>query len=169
LYILSPDLSEEEIEAQRGRVMEILDGTGAKVKQSVRWAKRRLAYPINKKREGHYFVMMLETEKAESFSELEREFKQSTNVLRHLITRHNVLREISETAPPDKSLREYEEERRAERLAALQARDEARAAQQQAAAVPAEEEKTVEPTEEEPAVNEMDAPSELATAESIET
>jgi len=50
------------------------------------WGKRRLAYPINKKEEGYYFILNL-TAPGGALDELERSLRISDDILRHKLLR----------------------------------------------------------------------------------
>jgi small subunit ribosomal protein S6 len=87
-FILSPEASEEETRAIMDRVEQVVtthDGQVVKVNQ---WGRRRLAYPIERHRDGIYvFIDMILT--PESVSELERTLKVSEIVLRHMVKRRD--------------------------------------------------------------------------------
>jgi len=87
-FILSPEVSEEETRATMDRVEQVVtthDGHIVKVNQ---WGRRRLAYPIERHRDGIYvFIDMILT--PESVSELERTLKVSEIVLRHMVKRRD--------------------------------------------------------------------------------
>jgi small subunit ribosomal protein S6 len=87
-FILSPEASEEEARAIMDRVEQVVtthDGQIVKVNQ---WGRRRLAYPIERHRDGIYvFIDMILT--PESVSELERTLKVSEIVLRHMVKRRD--------------------------------------------------------------------------------
>jgi small subunit ribosomal protein S6 len=61
------------------------DDLGAVTKVD-RWGRRKLAYLIEKQREGYYVLFEAEIE-PKGLPELERNLKLSTNVLRYLIVR----------------------------------------------------------------------------------
>ncbi len=50
------------------------------------WGKRRLAYPINKKEEGYYFVLNV-LAPGGALDELERSLRISDDILRHKLLR----------------------------------------------------------------------------------
>jgi small subunit ribosomal protein S6 len=50
------------------------------------WGRRRLAYPIDRYREGSYHIVLFESP-AEAIVELERGLLITEEVLRHLVTR----------------------------------------------------------------------------------
>jgi small subunit ribosomal protein S6 len=50
------------------------------------WGKRRLAYPINKKEEGYYFILNINA-LGGALDELERSLRISDDILRHKLLR----------------------------------------------------------------------------------
>ena len=64
---------------------ETVKGLGAEVTKVENWGKRRLAYDMNKQREGTYAVLELAAEPS-MVKEFERQLKLNENVLRFLST-----------------------------------------------------------------------------------
>jgi small subunit ribosomal protein S6 len=85
LFILSPQVTEEEATTLINDFKGIATGTGATLKSEDAWGRRRLAYPIQKFNEGIYHLFVLESEN--SLSELDRRMKNVDRVLRHVIVR----------------------------------------------------------------------------------
>ena len=85
LFILSPQVSEEEATTLIGDFKSIAEKNGATLKNEEAWGRRRLAYPIQKSNEGIYHLFVLESES--SLSELDRRMKNVDRVLRHVIVR----------------------------------------------------------------------------------
>ena len=56
VYILQPDLSEEQIAALVAKFKAVVEANGT-VSEIDEWGKRRLAYPINDLNEGYYVLM----------------------------------------------------------------------------------------------------------------
>ena len=83
VYILNPDLTEEQIAAQVARFKAVVeaDGTVSGVEE---WGKRRLAYPINDLNEGYYVLMTFSAAPAIP-QELDRIFRISDSVMRSII------------------------------------------------------------------------------------
>ncbi|QSX05010.1 30S ribosomal protein S6 [Sedimentibacter sp. zth1] len=85
VFILLSNLEEEvrnnEIEKIKNIVVT-LNGTVEKVNE---WGQRRLAYEIDKKRDGYYVIINF-TSNADAVNEIDRICKISDNVLRHMIT-----------------------------------------------------------------------------------
>ena len=85
LFILSPQVPEEEANALITEFRTVGEGTGATLKTEEAWGRRRLAYPIHKFNEGNYHLFVFESEG--SLAELDRRMKNSDRILRHLIVR----------------------------------------------------------------------------------
>ena len=85
LFILSPQVAEEEATALTTEFRSVAEKTGATLKNEEAWGRRRLAYPIHKFNEGNYHLFVFESEG--SLAELDRRMKNSDRILRHMIVR----------------------------------------------------------------------------------
>ena len=85
LFILSPQVTEEEATTLITDFKGIAEKNGATLKNEEAWGRRRLAYPIHKFTDGIYHLFVLESES--SLSELDRRMKNVDRVLRHVIVR----------------------------------------------------------------------------------
>lgn len=86
--IINPEVSEEETRAVLDRVEQIVATYGGQVVRVNQWGRRRLAYPIERQRDGFYvFIDMILT--PETVSELERTLKVSETVLRHMMKKRD--------------------------------------------------------------------------------
>jgi small subunit ribosomal protein S6 len=85
LFILSPQVPEEEAKTLVDDFKRIAESTGATLKNEEAWGRRRLAYPIQKSNEGIYHLFVFES--AGSLAELDRRMRNSDRVLRHIIVR----------------------------------------------------------------------------------
>ena len=145
--IINPEVSEEETRAVLDRVEQIVANYGGQIVRVNQWGRRRLAYPIERHRDGFYiFVDMILT--PETVSELERTLKVSETVLRHMTKKRD-----------PKAVQKEREEREARAAAAAASAQESEAAaaatQEQA---PVATEATEAPEEETPAVSEAAVP-----------
>lgn len=86
IYILRPNLDEEQITAEVDRFTNLITGQGGEIEQVTRWGKRRLGYEIKKFMEGFYILTHFRGEPRVA-EELDRVFKISENILHHLIVR----------------------------------------------------------------------------------
>lgn len=84
MYIIRPDVDEEAVKAAVEKFQNIITN-GGEVTKSDFMGKRRLAYEINKFRDGYYVLVNFNSEPA-VVAELERVMKISDEVIRYLIT-----------------------------------------------------------------------------------
>ena len=85
LFILSPQVAEEEATTFVTELKSVAEKSGATLKNEEAWGRRRLAYPIQKFNEGNYHLFVFESDG--SLSELDRRMKNSDRILRHMIVR----------------------------------------------------------------------------------
>jgi small subunit ribosomal protein S6 len=85
LFILSPQVAEEEATALIADFKRVAEGTGAKLTHEEAWGRRRLAYTIQKFNEGNYHLFVFDSDG--SLSELDRRMRNAENILRHMIVR----------------------------------------------------------------------------------
>jgi small subunit ribosomal protein S6 len=85
LFILSPQVPEEEATTLINEFRGVAEKTGATLKSEEAWGRRRLAYPIHKFNEGNYHLFVFESDA--SLAELDRRMKNSDKVIRHMIVR----------------------------------------------------------------------------------
>ncbi len=90
MYIIDPDVPEEQWEAAIARYSKIITDHGGIVSDAGLWdrGRRTLAYSINKKTEGIYVLMQFQSD-ADAPKELERIFRISDDVMRHIIVRQD--------------------------------------------------------------------------------
>jgi small subunit ribosomal protein S6 len=86
VVVLSPESTPDQATALVEGFKKILVDDGAKVLTEEPWGRRRLAYPIGKRREGIYHYWQVEA-RSETVAELERKLRLSDDVLRHLAVR----------------------------------------------------------------------------------
>ena len=83
MYILRPDIAEEEVTKHIEKYNKILEDNGGKVLDSQMRGKRRLAYPIAKNREGIY-VQLSHQGDGQHISKIEKAMRLSEDVIRYL-------------------------------------------------------------------------------------
>ncbi len=86
LFIIKPDVPEEEIDQRLEALRTVLTGAGATVDKLDKWGKRKLAYRVDKYREGFY-VLVQYTAGPEMVKEFERRLRVSDIVLKFLTVR----------------------------------------------------------------------------------
>ena len=86
MVIFTPVLSEEEFRASQKKYIDLVTENKGEIQNSNPWGLKSLAYPINKKTTGLYWV--LEYIAPSDFNEkLKIQLLRDENVLRHLTTR----------------------------------------------------------------------------------
>jgi len=86
MVIFTPVLSEDDFKASQKKYTSFLKENGGEVAHENPWGLRSLAYPINKKTTGLYWV--LEYSAPSDFNEkLKIQLLRDENVLRHMSTR----------------------------------------------------------------------------------
>lgn len=83
--ILLSNLEEEVRNAEIEKVKNIITDRQGTIEKVNEWGQRRLAYEIDKKREG-YYVFIDFTAGSDAVDEIDRICKISDNVVRHMIT-----------------------------------------------------------------------------------
>jgi small subunit ribosomal protein S6 len=86
LFIVKPDAPEEEADAFVEQLRTQLTSAGATVDKVEKWGKRRLAYRVDKYREGAYVLFQF-TASPDTVKELERRLRVSDIVLKFLTVR----------------------------------------------------------------------------------
>lgn len=83
VFILTPVLSEDQTKEAVQKFEGEIKSLGGKVKHSESWGLRKLAYPIQKKSTGFYFLIEFEAP-GTAVAELEVSFKRDERVMRFL-------------------------------------------------------------------------------------
>lgn len=86
LFIVKPDAAEEEIDAYIEQLRTQLTTAGVTVDKVDKWGKRKLAYRVDKYREGSYVLFQFSGD-ATVVKELERRLRVSDLVLKFLTVR----------------------------------------------------------------------------------
>lgn len=86
LYIVDPNLTDDQIEPIIAKYSAIATEQGGEVQAAGKWDKRRLAYEVQGHREGNYILMYFTGEPSVA-NELDRVLRISDDCFRHLITR----------------------------------------------------------------------------------
>jgi len=86
MLVLRPDAPDERAAAVIDRTTRYVVASGGQIVKVAPWGRRRLAYPIDRYREGSYHIVVFESP-AEAIAELERSLQITEDVLRYLVTR----------------------------------------------------------------------------------
>ncbi|UBF24557.1 30S ribosomal protein S6 [Kovacikia minuta CCNUW1] len=89
MYILRPDLGEEVVDQAIEKYQSILRDNGATILETQHRGKRRLAYEIQKHREGIYIQMNYQADGSQ-IAMMERAMRLSDEVIRFLTVQQEV-------------------------------------------------------------------------------
>jgi len=83
IFILDPALADDGVDAAVTTAKGVLAKAGGEVAEVQKWGKKRLAYDIKKRREGHYIYFRAQAP-GKAVAELERHLKIAEPVLKYL-------------------------------------------------------------------------------------
>lgn len=98
VFILDPTLDKSTLEEEVKKVEDLIVNQKGKVIKVDRWGIRRLAYPIAKKQQGYYTLIIFEGD-GDLVVELERSYRLNESCLRYL-TVLSEEEELEEKATP---------------------------------------------------------------------
>ncbi|MBW4639750.1 MAG: 30S ribosomal protein S6 [Gloeocapsa sp. UFS-A4-WI-NPMV-4B04] len=101
MYILRPDLGEEQVEQAVSKYQNLIQEQGATEIEIQNRGKRRLAYEIKKQRDG-IFVQMNYQAPGNVIAPLERAMRLSEEVIRYL----TIKQEVPEETPEEEEVTE---------------------------------------------------------------
>ena len=107
VFIVTPVLSEDQIKETVKKYQTLLTDKGAEIVYEHNWGMRKLAYPIQKKTTGYYYLIEVKAE-GSVIATLETAYKRDERLLRFL------------TVSLDKHAIAYNEKRRANGLKSQQ-------------------------------------------------
>ena len=86
MLVIRPDVADDKSQALVDRTTRGIVASGGQIVKVAPWGRRRLAYPIDRHREGSYHIVLFDAP-GEAVVELERGLLITEEVLRHLVTR----------------------------------------------------------------------------------
>jgi len=98
IFILNPDLDEEQTQSTIEKVKGIITQTNGEILKVEDWGKRKLAYLVKKKEKGHYVLIHFLGSPA-LLSELERNYRVMDAVIKYQSVRLDERRASSTESP----------------------------------------------------------------------
>ena len=86
MLVLRPDVADDKAQAVIDRTTRQIVASGGQIVKVAPWGRRRLAYQIDRYREGSYHIVLFEAP-GDALTELERTLQITEEVIRHLVTR----------------------------------------------------------------------------------
>jgi small subunit ribosomal protein S6 len=88
IFILKPDLAEEEGEAVIQQIQNVITDAGETIDKVDKWGKRRLAYRVRRYLDGYYVLIQYTVAKNLGLAkEIERRLRVNDAVIKHLTVR----------------------------------------------------------------------------------
>lgn len=94
VIVLDPGLDDTRVDQEVETVSTVITQGGGEVLEVQRWGRRRLAYEVQKKREGNYSLIRFKSERG-VLEELKRRYLLNESMLRHL-----TVMSLGPSAPP---------------------------------------------------------------------
>jgi small subunit ribosomal protein S6 len=95
MYIIDPDTADETITKLNDAVGKLIQKEGGTVVRMDDIGRKRLAYPIQKKEEGHYVLFEIEGS-GQEIAELERRMRVNDMIIRYITVRVDEERKAAE-------------------------------------------------------------------------
>lgn len=86
LFIIKPDLKEEDVKNLFKVINEAITKSGGSVKKEENWGKKSLVYPIKAFKEGYYYKVDFSSPPG-AISKLGAAYKLNQDILRTMITK----------------------------------------------------------------------------------
>ncbi len=83
IFVLDPGVDDAQVDTEVEKVRDFIAGRSGEVTEIQKWGRRKLAYEINKKKEGIYTLIRFRSE-PELLAELDRRYRLNENLLRFL-------------------------------------------------------------------------------------
>ena len=109
IFICAGDLPDDKVQAALEKTKSVITRADGKIITAENWGKRKLAYPVEKSREGHYAYLIF-SGASETPGLLDRHYQVSDTILRgltvkvdprHLETIKPSLKAMSEQVPAE--------------------------------------------------------------------
>jgi small subunit ribosomal protein S6 len=87
LFILRPDITEEDTEAYLEQIKTLITSSKGTVDKVEKWGVRKLAYRIEKKAEGFFVLIQFSTDTTTLVKEIERRMRVTDTVMKWITVR----------------------------------------------------------------------------------
>lgn len=93
VLVVDPEVGDEGLPGTVDRVSAFIQERGGEIKNVDQWGRRRLAYPIKRRQEGYYVITHFSLD-PQAIRALEGSLELAEDVLRHLVTRIEEVKEV---------------------------------------------------------------------------
>lgn len=88
MYVVNTVLNDDQVDDICDRVAAYIRDNDGEVLEEERWGSRRLAYPIEKKRNGYYGLVFFQAA-PDFIARLDRALRINDDILRHMVLRYD--------------------------------------------------------------------------------
>ncbi len=89
VFIVTPVLSEAQVQEVADKFQGVITENGGQIENKENWGLKKLAYPIQKKTTGFYFLVEFSSESGEIVDKLETMYRRDERVIRFLTFRQD--------------------------------------------------------------------------------
>jgi len=86
VYVVSPEANDDQVAELHTQVEAIVQRMDGRIEKTDNWGRRKLAYEIGRHKEGTYVLEVI-VGGGELMKEIDRRFKVTDHIIRHLIVR----------------------------------------------------------------------------------
>ena len=86
VIVFNPELTEDKFANRLNDINKYITETGGVISNTIKWGKRKLAYPIKQFSEGNYVLTQFQLQ-PEMGKEIESKLYISEDILRHILVR----------------------------------------------------------------------------------
>jgi small subunit ribosomal protein S6 len=109
IFICRPDTPEPDIDKMIATLEHAATEKGGRIEKTEKWGRKRMAYRVQRLREGYYVFMVVRSSHGEVVKELERRLKVADAVIKYLTVR------VDEELKRQEKLKRHREKRAARR------------------------------------------------------
>lgn len=115
MYIINPVLNEEQTQDIVKRVAKFIGDNDGNIVEAIEMGSQRLAYPIQKKRNGYYVNLFFEHTNGDFIAKFDRAMRINDEIMRHMILRlDSKMRRHFEATKAERAAQPAAEEAKAE-------------------------------------------------------
>ena len=86
VYILPPETTEQQVTELHEQIAQVVSRMNGRIEKTENWGRKRLAYEIQRHKEGVYVLQVIEGS-GELMKELDRRLRVMDIVIRHIVVR----------------------------------------------------------------------------------
>jgi small subunit ribosomal protein S6 len=109
IFICRPDTPEPDVDKIIATLDHAASEKGGRIEKTEKWGRKRMAYRVQRMREGYYVFMVVRSSHGEVVKELERRLKVADAVIKYLTVR------VDEELKRQEKLKKHREKRAARR------------------------------------------------------